>query len=153
PPTLPILEAAMMIRQATVVVCGMLISMSAQAADQTQLGAGNAHAEQIGTASPLVQSAVDFLADAAQEIGDSHIRQQTLDSFQSPHFCVQHPATVPDTVKTRTRNTWFAQSLVNAADGAAIPGGLRAGIFPPVIADGNACPLQPLSFKAAPGSN
>lgn len=143
----------MITRHATMVLCGVLVSMSAQAADQTQLGAGNARAEQIGTASPLVQSAFDYLNNAAQEISDSQLRQQTLDSFQSPNFCIQHRANVTDSVKNQIINTLIAQNLVNPADGASITGGLKAGIFPPVIADGNACPLQPLSFKAAPGSN
>lgn len=140
-------------RQATVVLCGVLISMSAQAADQTQLGAGNARAEQIGTASPLVQSAVDYLVNAAQGIGDDQIRQQTLGSFQDANFCIQHRAGVTDAIKNQIISTLTAQNLVNPNDAASITGGVKAGIFPPVVADGNACPLQPLSFKAAPGSN
>ena len=143
----------MMTRRATMVLCGVLVSMSAQAADQTQLGAGNARAETIGTGSPLVKTAFDYLTNAAQGISDSNVRQQTLDSFQSSNFCIQHRANVSDSVKNQIISTLTAQNLVNPADGAAITGGLKAGIFPPVIADGNACPLQPLSFKAAPGSN
>src|SRR5258707_64586 len=72
----------MMTRQATAVLCGLLISVSAQAADQTQLGAGNARAEQIGTASPLVQTAFDYLVTAAQAIDKGLRPQGDSDSSQ-----------------------------------------------------------------------
>ena len=133
--------------------CSVLIACSAQAADQTQLGAGNGRAEQIGRASPLVQSAIDLLDKNAQQIRDDQIREATLDSFLNPQSCIRHRANLSDAVKNQMVATLEAQGLVNPLDAASITGGVKAGVFPPVINDGSACPLLPLSFAAAPGSN
>jgi hypothetical protein len=140
-------------RGAWIWCCSILIACSAQAADQTQLGAGNARAERIGPASPLVQSAIDLLTDNAQQIRQDQIREATLDSFLNPNSCIQHRANLSDAVKNQIVATLQAQGLVNPADGASITGGVKAGVFPSVINDGSACPLLPLSFAAAPGSN
>jgi len=142
-----------MIRQSALILCSVWIGVSAQAADQTQVGAGNGRAEQIGLASPLVQSAVELLTDNAQQIENPRIREATLDSFLNPYSCIRQRANVSDAVKNQIIATLTAQNLVNPADAASIAGGLKAGIFPPVINDGSACPLLPLSFKASPGSN
>jgi hypothetical protein len=147
------MEAAL-IRQGALVFCiVMLIGLSAKAADQTQVGAGNARAQQIGSASPLVQSAVELLEQNARQIEDPGLRAATLDSFQNRNSCIRHRANVTDAVKNQIIATLTAQNLVNPADAASITGGLKAGIFPPVVNDGTACPTLPLSFKATPGSN
>jgi len=143
-----------MIRQGAMVLCAvMMTGMSAEAADQTQLGVGNGRAQQIGAASPLVRSAVALLKDNAEHIVDAQLRAQTFDSFLNPNTCIRHRANVSDAVKTQIINTLTAQNLVNPADAAAITGGLKAGIFPPVVHDGSACPTLPLTFAATPGSN
>src|SRR5499427_2792170 len=143
-----------MIRRGAAIFCAvMLTGLSAHAADQTQLGAGNSRAEQIGGASPLVQSAVQLLEQNARQIDDAQLRFETLDSFLNPNSCIRHRAKVTDAVKNQIITTLVAQNLVNPADAAAITGGLKAGLFPPVINDGSACPILPLSFKATPGSN
>ena len=142
-----------MIRHGALILCSVWIGVSAQAADQTQMGAGNARAEQIGPASPLVRSAVELLTDNARQIANSQIREATLNSFLNPHSCIRHRANVDDAAKNQIIATLTAQGLVNPADAASITGGLKAGIFPPVISDGSACPLLPLSFMASPGSN
>jgi len=145
---------ATMIRHGAAIVCAIILSgISAHAADQTQVGAGNVRAEQIGPASPLVRSAAELLEDNAQRIEDAQLRAATLDSFLNPHTCIRHRAHVTDAVKTQIIATLIAQNLVNPPDAAPISGGLKAGIFPPVINDGSACPLLPLTFKATPGSN
>lgn len=131
----------------------MLTGISAKAADQTQLGAGNARAQQIGSASPLVQSAVALLERNAQQIEDAQLRAATLDSFLNPNSCIRHRVNVTDAIKNQIIATLTAQNLVNPADAASITGGLKAGIFPPVVNDGTACPMLPLTFKATPGSN
>ena len=131
----------------------MLTGASAHADDQTQIGAGNARAQQIGTASPLVQSAVDLLEQNARRIEDPTLRNATLDSFLNPNTCIRHRVHVTDAVKNQIIANLTAQNLVNPADAASITGGLKAGIFPPVVNDGTACPNLPLSFKATPGSN
>jgi hypothetical protein len=130
-----------------------LTGISANAADQTQIGAGIARAQQIGSASPLVESAVDLLVQNAQQIEDAQLRAVTLDSFLNPATCIRHRANVTDAVKNQIISTLVAQNLVNPADAASITGGVKAGIFPPVIGDGSACPTLPMTFKATPGSN
>lgn len=143
-----------MIRHGALVFCAvMLTGISAKAADQTQLGAGNARAQQIGSASPLVQSAVALLERNAQQIEDAQLRAATLDSFLNPNSCIRHRVNVTDAIKNQIIATLTAQNLVNPADAASITGGLKAGIFPPVVNDGTACPMLPLTFKATPGSN
>lgn len=143
-----------MIRHGALAFCtAILTAMSAHAADQTQPGAGNARAEQIGTGSPLVRSAVELLENNAQAIEDDGLRAATLDSFLNHKTCIRHRANVTDAVKNSIIATLTAQGLVNPADGASITGGLKAGIFPPVLQDGTACPTLPLTFKATPGSN
>jgi hypothetical protein len=147
------MEAALIRHGALVFCIVMLIGLSAKAADQTQVGAGNARAQQIGSASPLVQSAVELLEQNARQIEDPGLRAATLDSFQNRNSCIRHRANVTDAVKNQIIATLTAQNLVNPADAASITGGLKAGIFPPVVNDGTACPTLPLSFKATPGSN
>src|SRR3984957_16059193 len=145
---------ATLIRHGALVFCAvMLTGISAEAADQTQPGAGNARAQQIGSASPLVQSAVELLEQNAQQIDDPQLRSVTLDSFQNPNSCIRHRTNVTDAVKTQILSTLMAQNLVNPADAASITGGVKAGGFPPVINDGSACPTLPMTFKATPGSN
>lgn len=143
----------MICRGAMIVCAVMLTAVSAEAADQTQVGAGNARAQQIGAGSPLVRSAIELLKDNAEQIENPQLRAQTLDSFLNPFTCIRHRANVNDAVKTQIINTLIAQNLVNPADGNAITGGLKAGIFPAVNRDGSACPTLPLSFGATPGSN
>src|SRR6516225_1317516 len=143
-----------MFRRDVAVFCVVLLSCTqAFAADQTQVGAGNLRAQQIGNASPLVQSAVELLEQNARQIQDPELRAVTLDSFLNSNTCIRHRAHVTDAVKTEIINTLVAQGLVNPADAASITGGLKAGIFPPVNGDGSACPTMPLTFKATPGSN
>jgi len=143
-----------LIRHGALAFCtAMLTVMSAHAADQTQLGAGNARAEQIGAGSPLVRSAVELLEHNAQAIEDDTLRDATLDSFLNHHTCIRHRANVTDAAKNEIITALTTHGLVNPADAASITGGLKAGIFPPVVQDGTACPTLPLTFKATPGSN
>ena len=143
-----------MLRHGATIFCAALLGgVSAQAADQTQIGVGNARAQQIGSASPLVQSAVELLERNARQIDDAQLRAATLDSFLNPNTCIRHRAHVSDAVKNQIIATLTAQNLVNPADAAAITGGLKAGIFPAVVNDGTACPMLPMTFKATPGSN
>ena len=100
-----------MLRHGTIALCCLLIGISAQAADQTQLGAGNFRAEQIGPASPLVQSAVEQLTDNAQQIQDHRIKQATLDSFLNPYSCIRHRMNVTDAAKTQIINALVAGLL------------------------------------------
>ncbi|MBV9565659.1 MAG: hypothetical protein JOY90_35180 [Bradyrhizobium sp.] len=130
----------------------MMTGFAALADDQTQMGAGNARAEEIGAASPLVQSAVELLRNNAQAIQDAGLRDATLDSFLNDKSCVHHRANLTDALKDKIIAALEAQHLLNLDDAASITGGVKAGIFPPVNDDGAACPTLPLTFKAAAGS-
>jgi hypothetical protein len=147
------MEAIMICRGVAALCALMLSGVSSFADDQTQVGAGNARAQQIGSAAPLVQSAVELLTSNARAIENAQLRAATLDSFLNPNTCIRHRAHVTDAVKTQMLNTLIAQNLVNPADAASITGGLKAGVFPPVRGDGSACPTMPLTFNATPGSN
>jgi hypothetical protein len=137
----------------------MLVSMAlfagsaALAADQTVPGAGNATAAAIAAGSPRVQEAMEFLADQAAQVRDRHLREETLDAIANPRVCIRHriglgSAAAKDAVVQKLLDA----GLVSAADGSVFPGGLRAGIFPPVLNDGSGCPQLPMPFEAAPGS-
>jgi len=143
-----------MICRGVAALCAVMLSgVSALADDQTQIGAGNARAQQIAAASPLIQSAVELLTSNARQIENAQLRAATLDSFLNPNTCIRHRAHVTDAVKTQILNALVGQNLVNPADAASINGGLKAGVFPPVRGDGSACPTLPLTFNATPGSN
>ncbi len=133
-------------------VCGVAVSL-AMGADQTQVGAGNGRAEQIGHGSPLVTSAFGTLVGKVAEIPDPKLRRITLDAIANPKTCVVHRAGLTPAQKQQIVDRLIQEKLVNPADGAAIPGGLEAGIFPPVLKDGSACPQLPMDFLAAPGSS
>ena len=93
---------ATLIRHGAVIFCAVVLTgISAKAADQSQIGAGNARAQQIGSGSPLVQSAVDLLEQNAKRIDDAQLRAVTLDSFLNPNTCIRHRANVTDAIKNQ----------------------------------------------------
>jgi hypothetical protein len=125
----------------------------ALAADQTQPGAGNAAALQLAHQSPLVQSAMRFLGDQAEQIHDGTLRAATLDILRNPRTCALHRrglAAAP--AQDAVIRTLMDQGLVNAADAAAFPAGVRAAIFPPILQADTDCPQLPQLLESAPGS-
>jgi hypothetical protein len=138
---------------ATLLLTGGLIltASSAQADDQTKIGAGNPAAIALAKKSPMVNSAYAFLLSQAAQIKDATLRKQTLDAL-GDDTCVHHRAGLTDAKKDAIIQTLTAQGLVNSADAASIQGGVKAGIFPPVVNDGTACPKLPQKFFSAPGS-
>jgi hypothetical protein len=130
----------------------ILLAVAAFAADQTVPGAGNATAAALAHKSPIVQSAFDFLLDQASRIKDSKLHKETLDAIGNPHTCVTHRAKLADATKDAIVQTLINQGLVNPADAAAIQGGVKAGVFPPVLNENSACPQLPQPFFSAPGS-
>ena len=74
-------------------VIGIGVSFAAIAADQTQLGAGNARAIDIGSASPLVRSAKRLLIENAKKIEDRKTREATLDAVFNANTCIAHRRT------------------------------------------------------------
>jgi hypothetical protein len=129
-----------------------LAAQPARAADQTVPGAGNATAMALSSKSPMVQSAREFLLGQINNIGNATIRAATLDAVANPQTCVTHRAGLTATGKQTIVQQLIAAGLVDTADGSAFPGGLIAGVFPPLLNDGSTCPQLPQSFFSAPGS-
>jgi len=106
----------------------------------------------IAAQSPLVKSSKAFIVAHIREIGDPALRQATSDAIENPATCVAHRAQLDPAGKAKILEELSAAGLVDPADDAKFPGGLLAGIFPPVKDDGGACPHLPQAFDAAPGS-
>jgi len=133
--------------------CTFLIAASVRAADQTVVGAGNGLAERIAAGSAFVQSAKEQLLDNAAQIQDQNLRSATLDAINNPNTCVVHREGITDAVKNTIVQNLLNAGLVNPVDAASITGGVKAGVFPPILDEGASCPHLPLSFNAAPGSS
>jgi hypothetical protein len=131
---------------------GTMAVAPAVADDQTLPGAGNADAAALAKKSPMVRSAYGFLQSQARRIKDDKLRKETLDALGNPDTCIQHRKNLTDAQKDAVVQTLIAQGLVNPPDAASIVGGVKAGIFPPVLNDGTNCPKLPQLFFSAPGS-
>jgi len=129
-----------------------LAAVTAYAADQTVTGAGNALAEKIAAASQLVQSAKQTLVENARRIQNANIRSTTLDAMTNRTTCITHRVGVDDAKKNAILQSLQNAGLINSADAAGIVGGMKVGVFPPVLDEGTNCPHLPVSFDAAPGS-
>lgn len=130
----------------------LVANITAQAPNQTAPGAGNQDAIALSSRSPLVQSAHRFLIRQAEKITDAKLRRETLDAISNPDTCIHHRAGLTDGDKTRLLQQLIAAGLINVNDGNTFPGGLKAGVFPPVLDDGASCPHLPQRFFSAPGS-
>ena len=119
---------------------------------QIQPGAGNANAVALSQKSPEVQSAYQFLISQAHKLKDKNLRTQTLDAISNPQTCVAHRAGVDANKKNAILQQLTAAGLVDPNDDATFPGGLLAGIFPPILNEGSNCPTLPQTFFSAPGS-
>lgn len=129
------------------------LSFVATAADQTVPGAGNSAATALASRSPLVRSAHRLLIQNAKGIRDQPLRNQTVDALENLDTCIAHRALVTPIVKAAILRQLTAENLISAKDDATFPGGLTAGVFPPVVRDGQVCPTLPQPFFAAPGSS
>ena len=130
----------------------LVAAVTAYAADQTVTGAGNGLAEKIAAGSQLVQSAKQTLINNARHIQNANLRTTTLDAMTNRTTCIAHRTGVDDTKKNTILQSLQNAGLINPADAAGIVGGMKAGVFPPVLDEGTNCPHLPLSFDAAPGS-
>jgi hypothetical protein len=126
---------------------------NSQTVNQTIPGAGNKRAEQIAAASDMVQSAYQFIIKQSEQLSDSYLQAQTFDALANPQTCIAHRANLTAAQRQTIVNQLLAAGLLNPADEATFPGGLIAGVFPPVLNDNSSCPHLPLAFYAAPGSN
>src|SRR5712692_8393841 len=129
-----------------------LAAQPSRAADQTVPGAGNATAIALSSKSPMVQSAKEFLLGRINKIDNATIRAITLDAIANPTTCVTHGAYVTESQKDAILQELIAAGLVDTRDDSTFPGGLKAGVFPPLLEDGSACPHLPQTFFSAPGS-
>jgi len=137
----------------TLALVALLTSGTAFAADQTIPGAGNATAAATAAGSPRVAQAERFLVEQAGRIRDRAIRAATLDILANPRVCIRHRIGLASAAaRDAVIGKLLAAGLVSADDDAGFPGGLRAGIFPPALAEGSACPQLPQPFRSAPGS-
>jgi hypothetical protein len=131
----------------------LVVSAEAQTgADQTKPGAGNAAAAAIALNSAMVQTSYTFLQRQINLIQDNYVRFMTSDALQSSTTCIFSRANLAAAQKTAIVQTLTTQGLVNPPDANSINGGVMAGIFPPVVNDGTACPQLPMPIYAAPGS-
>jgi hypothetical protein len=128
------------------------LSQPAQGADQTVPGAGNAAAVTLSSKSPMVQSAKEFLVGRINSMDNSAVRAITLDAIANPTTCVAHRANIHDADKAAILQALVNAGLVDTRDDKTFPGGLRTGLFPPLLNDGSACPQMPQNFFSAPGS-
>jgi len=138
---------------AAALVLGIAAAPQAFADDQTQPGAGNGNAVHLADSSPLVRSANQFLIGQARKIRQSSVRSQTLDILTNAHTCAKHRVGLSsDSAKDAVVAQLTDAGLVNPADAANFPGGLRTAIFPPVLNESSNCPQLPQPFRSAPGS-
>jgi hypothetical protein len=126
---------------------------SAFAQAQPKPGTGNALAMETAKHSPLITSATDFLIAQTNLLHDENLRSQTRDALANPETCILHRANLTPAKKQAIINALLAAGLLSKADDATFPGGLLAGVFPPVRDDDTACPHLPQNFSSAPGSN
>jgi hypothetical protein len=129
-----------------------LVVFPAGAQDQTVPGAGNAAAVALSNKSPMVQSAKDLLLKNTKKIDDASVKAITLDAIGNPTTCVAHRVGLQESDKNTILQELIAAGLVDVRDNSTFPGGLKAGVFPPLLDDGSACPKLPQTFFSAPGS-
>src|SRR5712692_9898501 len=129
-----------------------LAVLPVRAQEQTVPGAGNATAIALSNKSPMVQSAKEFLLKNIKRIDDASARAITLDAIANPTTCVAHRTGLQESDKNTRLQDLIAAGLVDVRDNSTFPGGLKAGVFPPLLEDGNACPKLPQTFFSAPGS-
>lgn len=129
-----------------------LLQQASLLAQQISVGAGNGNAIALSQKSPIVQSAFHFLVSQASSLKDDHLRRQTLGAIANPDTCVVHRANVTADKRNAILQQLKAAGLVDPNDDASFPGGLLAGVFPPLLQDGSSCPHLPQRFYSAPGS-
>jgi len=142
----------MKVRSVAVAVILSASSLLPAVAQQTTPGAGNANAVTLAQKSPIVQSAFRFLLSQTDSLKDRHLRHETADAIGNPKTCVEHRAGITPAKKAALLQQLLTAGLVDPNDDATFPGGLLAGVFPPILNEGSACPQLPQAFYSAPGS-
>src|SRR5215467_14424812 len=116
----------------------LLICPLFQAQTQNTPGAGNQRAIELSGKSPAVREAHKFLIDQAKKIRDQQLHKETLDAIENPQTCIQHRAGLAQKDKEHILEELVKAGLIEVEDQTRFPGGLMAGVFPPVINDGTA---------------
>ena len=127
-------------------------ALGAPVADERAPGAGNAAAAEVASASPLISSARKLISSRIAKINDRALAATVRDLTENPSACVRHRANQTVASKQAAVAALNAAGLYTLADAAGFPGGVFAGVFPPVLGAGSACPRSPQPFHAAPGS-
>lgn len=135
----------------TILAAALLLAHATHAADQTVIGVGNARAMKMAAQSPLVTSSMVFLKGQLGSIQSAELRSSLADLTQNPANCIRHRAHLGEQDKKNLLDALEKAGLIDASEASRIQGGLMAGVFPPVLQDGSACPQIPLAFYAAPG--
>jgi len=134
----------------------MLVSASsansAIGQEQAKPGAGNAAAVALSEKSPMIHSAQQYLIEQARAIHDERLRTQTLELLTSRNACVMHRAGIDSERKEQILKALREAGLIEAEEAAKFPGGVLAGLFPPLLEEDSACFRLPQTFAAAPGS-
>jgi hypothetical protein len=120
--------------------------------DQTIPGLGNKIAIQISKKSPLVQTATQALIQSAEKISNRKLRSATVDAISNRKTCVQHRIGISDSTKQSILQQLTQASLVDSISARTFPGGLKAGVFPPLLKESSNCPQLPQAFFSSPGS-
>ena len=128
------------------------LAADAYAVDQTIPGAGNEQAAQLARSSALIQSARQFIARRISQIDDRMLARNVHDLVEERWVCIRHRAGETAASKQTIIDKLAAEGLYSASDAAAFPGGAQAGVLPPVLDAGTACPHLPQPFYSAPGS-
>ena len=136
---------------ALVVVLGGAASLGAPVADEPAPGAGNAAAAEVASASALVSSARKLISSRIAKLSDPTLAASVRDLVENPSACVRHRANQTVASKQAAVAALGAAGLYSLADAAGFPGGVFAGVFPPVVGAGSSCPKLPQPFHAAPG--
>jgi hypothetical protein len=140
-------------RAASAVILSLtLIATTGQAADQSVTGAGNQAAQRLAGRSPFITSAFALITQRLPRINDPALRSATFDATTNPGTCVAHRARMTEANKATILQDLFVEGLIDPADEPKIPGGLKAGVFPPLLDDSGICPHLPQPFASAPGS-
>src|SRR5215467_9320407 len=130
----------------------LTISPGMWAQNQTSPGSGNGAAITLSKKSPIVQSAVRFLVVQAASLKDDKLRRETLDAIANPDTCIRHRSGLTEAKKDAILQALIALGLIDVNDDTTFPGGLKAGVFPPVLDESSNCAHLPQAFFSAPGS-
>ncbi len=124
----------------------------ALAADAPAMGPWNAGATKVAEGSPLAKSALAFIKLEAAKIGNEALRKATEDAAFNAETCIKHRIGMDDAKKQAILDKLKGEGLIDETEAGRIPGGLLAGIFPPLRDEASACPKLPQPYIAAPGS-